>query len=166
MQYFEDSAKNKYELSLTIGDVLRVKKASEGKYDLFEPQKEYEPGVKLMGITQSDFEALFEVLWYLIEPQAIEKKITAEQFGKLMAAECLFAAQVAFTEEWTDFFRQLQRPEMVATLEKTAKLMGVAKAKITAGLNGTTMQEIETLAETKMDKVLSDSLGSLREQLV
>lgn len=165
MQFFQDSAGNKYELTLTIGDVLRVKKASGGKYDLFEPQKEYEPGMTLMGIVQADFEAFFEVFWHLIEPQAIEKNITAVQFGKLMAADCLFAAQVAFAEEWTLFFQNLQRPEIVATLEKTARLMGVAKAKLKAGMNSQQMQEIEALAETKMDKALNDSLGSLREQL-
>jgi hypothetical protein len=60
----------------------------------------------------------WELLWHLITPQAAERNITADQFGKLMAANCLADARRLFFEEWADFFRQLHRPDKAATVEK------------------------------------------------
>ena len=170
MRKFKDSSKKEWELSLTAGDMTRVKTASEGRFNLFDPDSK--PGgscgdrtiAEVLNCEQTaDYETLWEVLYLLIEPQASERQVTAEAFGKSMTPDCLIVAQAALQKEWADFFRQLQRPDKALPLEKLAEwtLLALQKAKKAEPL----IAEMDAQIDAAMDARLKDSFGSLQEKL-
>lgn len=169
MRFFKDSSDSKWEISLPIGTVLRVKASSEGRFDLFEPWKDH-GGKPLQEVLWENLGELYELLWYIVEPQAEAKRITAAQFGELVAADCLISARFAFFEEWRDFFHHLQRPNIAAALEKTVKYQAEMLKLVTAKLTDPKLAEVDAKVTAKMQSVLNksfgDSLASLDSILV
>jgi hypothetical protein len=95
---FQDQSDAKWQIDLAFGQVMRVKVASEGRFNLLEPRD-------LADRLAQDEAEFWELLWYLVEPQARERGTSAEQFGRAMAADCLHEARRQFFAEWDDFFR-------------------------------------------------------------
>jgi len=159
MREFKDSKNGTWEIALPFGAVARVKNASEGKFDLLEPMKD-----SLAERLNRNFGEFWEMLWHLVEPQARAKGIGAEQFGELMAADCIHDAHAKFFKEWADFFHGLQRKEVAIALE----MMATINAKAIQELNARTKQEtkgLEEHAEKKIAEVLNKEFGKLRELL-
>ncbi|WP_425618029.1 hypothetical protein NA78x_001722 [Anatilimnocola sp. NA78] len=145
---------------------MRVAQASENKFDLLEPM-ENDLAAKLNNICKPKF--FWEMLWYLIEPQAIEKKISAEQFGKLMAGACLREAKDKFFLEWADFFRQLQQEEMATALETLVELEAMRISEVSKHLKETGIigKAKEAIREEliKRSGKLQESLESTRDPI-
>src|SRR4051812_12966420 len=115
MMKFQDSAGGWWDLDTTIGNVMRLKTASKGRFDLFEPKSDLDG--KPLGEQLDENDGLFwEMLCQLVEPQVLEKQLTIEKFGKLLAADCWPIARKNFFEAWIDFFHKLQRPDKALPL--------------------------------------------------
>ena len=158
MREFKDSSGQAWKLDLPIGTVARLKTASEGGFNLFDPT----PYCEKLATDEGYF---WELLWHLIEPEATERKVTAEQFGKLMAADCLLAARRLFFSEWLDFFQKLGRLDKAAVVQKVAEYLDKAMALTQAKLASPEMSQIDQLVEHRMQTSLNDSFGKLRASL-
>lgn len=156
MRQFKDSGEKIYDIDLSIGNVMRVKAASSGRFNLFEPQSQVDGATLLEAI--DDLPTFWELLTYLVAPD------DPAAFGKAMAGRCLIAAHAAFLEEWRDFFHQLQQPQHAAVLEKTVKYRAIAleltEAKLAQMLPG-----LDEQVTAKMEAAASDWLGSSRDKL-
>src|SRR5687767_15699520 len=100
MQQFKDSTGGTWEIGLPIGEVSRIRTQSEARFDLWDPAKD-----DFANQLANEMPLFWELLWFIVEPQATAKQVAAEDFGKAMAAECLYDAQKRFFSEWHDFFR-------------------------------------------------------------
>lgn len=165
MQTFKDSEDRQWTIDLPIGAVLRIKAASEGKFNLLDPSHKCGDVSQLDIVDGFDhLEVFWELLWHLIEPAAKEASVTAEEFGKAMGAEQLLDARVAFANEWRVFFQNLQRVDAATALEKNAKYHAKARqmveAKLTAALTG-----IDERMEQAMQTSLNKASGNLQESL-
>ena len=160
MQKFRDTTGKTWEIDLPIGEVVRIRQASEGRFNLWEPTKD-----NLGDRLANDIPLFWELLWYIVEPQAEEAKITAKEFGKAVAAECLYEAQRKFFDEWHDFFLRLQRPDLAAVLEKLSKYRAKALELVKAKLATGELDQIDPKVEAKLQATLNESFGKLRERL-
>lgn len=158
MKKFQDKEGGSWEISLTIGDIFRVKEASEGKFDLFEPTKEV-GGVPLGQLLDENDGVFWELLCYLVEPQVLAKNITLKQFGQLLAADCWPVARRVFFEAWVDFFQSLQRPDKALPLEKLAKYQAKALELVKAKLADQRLKDLDPKVYAKMESVLNKSFG-------
>jgi hypothetical protein len=154
MREFKDKTGQAWPIDLTIGCVLRVKQA-DSRFNLLEPDG-------LADKLASDELLFWELLWHVVAPQASERKISAEQFGELLAADCLFHARRLFFEEWSDFFRQLRRPDKATAVEKITQHMAKAMELVTAKISGPEMTELDQAIEARMTRTLNESFGELR----
>lgn len=159
MQEFRDKTGQAWKIDLPIGEVTRIRKA-DARFNLWEPTKE-DLAQKLF----DDLPLFWELLWQVVEPQAVVRNITAEQFGESVAAECLIDAQKKFFDEWRDFFHRLQRPDLATVLEKLAKYQAKAMELVKAKLGNGAMTGLDERVEAKMQATLNERFGKLRESL-
>jgi hypothetical protein len=181
MKKFQDSQGGAWEIDLTIGNVFRVKDASEGRFDLFEPTKPVD-GVPLGQLLDESDSVFWELLCHLVEPQLLLKDSTTKTvpimkdgeqigtekrgdfnaFGILLAADCWHVARRKFFEEWVDFFQSLQRPDKALPLEKLAKYQAKALELVKAKLTDQRLQDLDPKVYAKMASALNRSFsGSL-----
>lgn len=159
MRQFKDKEAAAWTIDLTIGTVARVKATSEGRFNLIDPAPQ------LADALARDELTFWELLWHLVEPQAQQRNVSAEAFGQAMAADCLHHARRLFFEEWTDFFRQLHRPDKQAVVEKAAQYLAKAMELTHAKLASPEMNELDRLVEQRMQASLNASFGKLRASL-
>jgi len=155
VRIFKDKTGATWSIDLTIGDVLRVKAASEGRFNLLDPAHE------LAAQLAADVLTFWELLWHLVEPQAAARETSAERFGDAMAASCLLAARQALFAEWSDFFRQLHRPDLVGVVELAAQGAQMAIDATAARLDSDQTRELLATLQTQLD---SSSATPLKEQ--
>lgn len=170
MKRFVDKLEDSWTLDLTFGAIARVKDLSEGKYDILKPERtiehpDFDKPVSLQMLLMLDFPSLWEVLFMIVEPQAIERKITAQQFAERMNPSTLIAAREALRQEWRDFFRSLQRPDQALALEKIGKWMAEAERKLTEAMRNPAIDEMDAKVTSEMDATLASSFGNLRASL-
>lgn len=177
MKKFKDKEGGSWEFPLTIGDVFRVKEASEGRFDLFEPSKEVD-GTPLAQLLDESDGAFWELLCYLLEPQVRANKATSrvgpkedervadfELFGQLLAADCWPVCRRLFFETWCDFFQSLQRPDKALPLEKMAKYQAKALELVKAQIAHPRLTELDPKVYAKMQSALSKSFGASLDSL-
>jgi hypothetical protein len=178
MQKFTDKEGHEWEIELTYGDVLRIKDESKDKFDLAEP-KANDLGKRL----DEDLALFWELLWFIVQPQAAlvmptvrELKlrgnndaipsmpgITAAEFGRRMAADCLVAADRAFRQEWRDFFHHLQRPEKAAALDALNLIHEATFRKVREKFeNSRALQTLEEKVSAKVDQILTKPFEDLQ----
>lgn len=160
MKKFQDKNGGDWKIELTIGLVQRVKNESEGRFNLYEPGGKV-GDVPLQQLLYDEPGDFWELLWYLVEPQATAKEIDASQFGELLAAECLISAQTAFFSEWRDFFQSLQRPDKAAALEKLVKFQIKARQLVELKLQDPRINELEKKTEERMQSTLNSAFSAL-----
>lgn len=110
---FKDNKGDEWEIALPFGTIMRVRKASDGKFDLLDPFTN-----DLQGRLHADLVEFWDLLQIITEPQAEARGINAEGFGLRMASNCLLDAMRAFFAEWIEFFRASQRPDVGEALAK------------------------------------------------
>lgn len=152
MRSFTDKTGRKWDIDLPWGVVDAIKKANPA-FNLLN----HELAEKLW----EDEGEFFELLWLLVEDQAIAAGINAKDFGKAIAAKCLFDAKRAFFDEWRDFFLELQRPDKAMALEKLAELQTVALEAWEAQKNAPVLKEFSSRARQHVSTRLSKAFGDL-----
>lgn len=164
MARFNDSGGNSWELSLTIGAVARVRSATNKRIDLLRPDSDVD-GRKLFDVLFDDPVEAWGVLWAIIEPQAIERGVTAEQFGELMAADCMLVAQEALLEVWQDFFRQSQRADEAAALGLMIRAKKRIRTQLVEKIKQLDVTTAERAIETKIETAIGEAFGALQGSL-
>lgn len=164
MKKFQDKEGGSWEVDLTIGTIFRVKDASQGRFDLFEPTKEVD-GVPFGQLLDENDGVFWELLCHLIEPQVLAKTLTLKEFGHLLAADCWPVAHRVFFEAWCDFFQSLQRPDKALPLEKLAKYQAKALELVKAKLADQRLKDLDPKVFAKMESVLNKSFGDSLDSL-
>ena len=159
MSFFKDKAGTSWEIDLTIGAAIRIKRA-DSRFNLLDPSKD-----NLHERLHLDLGEFWEFLWALIEPQAIAKQIDAEKFGEMMTPECLMLAQGEFFKDWALFLRGLQRIHEAVAIEKLGAYQKKAVQLVTAKLEGQEMATMDAEVERKMNETLNKSFGSFQALL-
>lgn len=162
MQEFRDKTGRKWQIDLNFGAVLRIKSASGGKFNLLDDGKG-----NLGQTLWADLGELYEVLWYLVEPQASKRSppVTADEFGEALAAECIIEARQKFFTEYIEFFQSLQRPETAMVLEKMLELNRRTGKLTLAKMTEAMSEEQLAKAMAKIEKAANLAFGSFRESL-
>jgi hypothetical protein len=160
MQEFKDKEGKAWQITMNMGDVLRVKARTEGRINLFKSDMDVD-GIPLIKAVDSDELLLYEIVYCLVEPQAQAANINGEAFAMRMEMENFVSARIAFQLAWSDFFRRLQRPDLAAALEMMAEVNAMALEKITAQLKTVNLAEVKAKVSQAMDAHLSKSAGSL-----
>lgn len=109
MRQFKDLKGRAWDITITVGDVARVKGAIG--VDLNKAA-----GGKLIADLADDMAQFCGVLWALLEPQARAANVTPEEFGASMAGASIDAATDAFLEELVDYFPLAKRRVLAAAM--------------------------------------------------
>ena len=155
---------------LTIGAVLRVKRDSDGRFNLLEPGEAFASNGNgkpraLFEVLQFDVVEFWETLAHLLAPEIADRGLTAATFGELLAGDALVEAQDLFFIEWQSFFRQLRRPDQAVAMEKLASYKAKAVGLMKARIAGPELQRMDMLVNDKIETILNDSFGSLAASL-
>lgn len=158
MATFEDRERQEWTIELPFGEILRIKAASEGKFDLLDPHS-----TKLAERLDDDLLLFWELLAHLTHRQQLARGIDAEAFGLLMTGDCLLYAQRSFFREWSDFFRQLQRHDIAVALETIARLKEKTIEKIRHKIESSEeLKQLDQRASKKIDRLLTSAFSDLR----
>lgn len=155
---FKDSTDRKWNIELPFGEAKRVKHESEGRFDLLDSKE-------LPKLLQEDLAEFWELLWHVIEPQAVAAGIGAEQFGKEMTPALVMEARDQFFKVWADFFRSLRREEVAIALEKMAAYTVQGIEMVRQKLSPEQLLEVDTKTLAKMQTKLNEEFGNLLASL-
>lgn len=164
MQKFTDRDGREWQIDLTIGNVLHVKRHSGDQFDLFDPTKDLN-GQPLQVVLMSDLPMFWELLWLLVDCQATKAGVTVQQFGMAMAADCLVEAQQKFFDEWRDFFHSLRRPDAALSVEAQAKTLATAVRLVTARVSQIDRTKLESQIETAVAQAANAAFGKVQASL-
>lgn len=142
MKTFKDLKDRKYNLTITVGAVKRVRRALD--LDITDLGKD-----GFIGKIQDNPELMVDMFWILLEKQAAKIKWTnednedvvgvdEEEFGEGFAGNAIDDAIKAFNEEIVDFFPEKKRQATRILFEKQAALMEKGFEKI-----GKDIQELD-----------------------
>lgn len=164
MKTFHDSQKMAWMIDLNFGTMQRLKALGWNLLDL-EAKRQTDSGneATVQEILETDPLSVFEVLWLIVEPQAKELQISAEEFGQRMAADCLANAQDALLGEIVDFFQSLRRYDVAKAVEKSLQIRQMAARKIKAKL--AKVDEMDGEIEKRIDGALNESFSTLQGEL-
>lgn len=122
MQTFKDKRGRMWNIDIDAVQIARIAHDSEGRWDM----------QKVLECTDAsateDLCDVYELLWYVIKPQAEERQITAEQFAiDITDALGLFLirARHAFWQSWADYFptNDPKRLALLKLIETSRKLV-------------------------------------------
>lgn len=162
---FNDASGKAWAIDINFGAVLRVKKGSEGKYDLLAPEALVAEDRTLCELLRDDYEAFFDVVWCLIAPQAEAAGYSPSDLAEKLPAETIAKMHVDFGKEWEDFFRSLNRPEKAEAVRAVWALHQAAAKAILKQLQSPEYQRLQNKALEKLDQALNNFCGSLEERL-
>jgi hypothetical protein len=150
MKVFTDNAGRPWTVTVNVNTIKRVR-ALAG-VDLLEVL-----GGDLLERLIADPVLLCDVVYAACKPEADEKKVTDEDFGRAMAGDAIEQATKALLDELVSFSPSRQaRDNLTRILETTWRLVDRAQDLIAAKLAS---GEIEQRAEAALTR-LNDSSGS------
>lgn len=165
MRNFKDKSGQDWTIELTFGAVLRVKSLSDNRFDLLRPEqaiKHPDFGDTVLQVAiLLDLPTFWEVLYFCVAPQCVERNISTEAFGELMAADCLIAARAAFRQEWQDFFLHLQRPDQAKALEKLGQWMEAGMKTLAEVTAKADLSSLDRKVLGTMNSILNRTSGNL-----
>ena len=165
MREFKDRNGSSWQIDITFGSVLRVKEASEGLFNLLDPESLVDNRPLRAIILQEevgDWGLTHSLLWRLCEAQAGARTppVTREMFMDLVPVEQIVIAAAELKREWAAFFRLLQRHDIAMGLEQAAKTQDKAVAMVK-----TKLETIEPQIDAKLDAALKSSCGNWEASL-
>ena len=143
MKTFTDNAKRQWNISVTIDAVKRVKSLLD--VDLMEAATG-----KLIQELSDNPVLLCDVIYCIVKPQADEKNITDEEFGKAMAGDAIDQATSAFLEDLVNFFPSRKRGMLQKVLLKLKNLEAIATEVVNKRLDS---PELETRMRAELESI-------------
>ncbi|MCA9249809.1 MAG: hypothetical protein KDA54_01625 [Phycisphaerales bacterium] len=153
MKTFNDQSGNTWTVQINVNAIKRVRDLLDvNLLDIVEG--------KLIDRLIGDPILLCDVLYVLCKPEADERNITDEQFGRAMAGDAIEHATKAVLEELVGFSpNPRDRATMTKVLEKTWQVMDKARDMIEAKLDS---GELDRIAEQAL-QTANDSFGPAPE---
>lgn len=154
MQPFHDAEGREWKLSMTVPGIERVLKATGLNIvnplapKVGAPQHE-QPDI--LTLLLNDVVLFSKVLGALLARQFEKAEVKPEDFAEALDTAALGAAWQAFREEWNDFFRSRNQPEMISLLDQQAKNQGTQ-----AGAMTTYADEAANISMKKIEKKLGE----------
>ena len=143
MKTFTDNAGRSWDISVTVDAIKRVRSLLD--VDLMEAA-----AGKLIQQLADNPVLLCDVIYCIVKPQADEKEITDEAFGKAMAGDAIDQATSAFLEDLVNFF-PIQRREMLQkVLVKLKNLEAIAAEVVNKRLDS---PELETQMRAELESI-------------
>ena len=149
---FFDKENRTWDLRISVSTIRRVRVACKvNLYDALEGE--------LMIQLGQDPVLFADVLWAIVEPQAIAANVTDDQFGDALLGEAIDLASKAFIEGLTGFFgRPGQRALLKGMAEKTERAMAAAEQISHQRLSDL---DVEKMVQEEVDRIeLSRQSGS------
>ena len=143
MKTFTDNANRQWNVSVTVDAVKRVKSLLD--VDLMDAA-----AGKLIQQLSDNPVLLCDVIYCVIKPQADEKDITDEDFGKAMAGDAIDQATSAFLEELVNFFPSRKREMLQKVLVKLENLQAIAAEVIHKRLDS---PQLETQMRAELESI-------------
>ena len=119
MKTFTDNANRSWNISVTVDAVKRVRSLLD--VDLTEAA-----AGKLIQELSDNPVLLCDVIYCIIKPQADEKDISDEDFGRAMAGDAIDQATTAFLEDLVNFFPSRKKEMLAKVLVKLKNLEAIA----------------------------------------
>ena len=143
MKTFKDNQGRKWTVTINVSAIKRVR--AELDMDLLEAIEG-----KLLERMVGDPILLCDILYVLVKPEADEKGITDEDFGRAMAGDAIDAACQAFIGELVDFFPKGRREVLTEAVAKVRQI----EAKVLSR----TMQRLQTVeVDALIEKALAEA---------
>jgi hypothetical protein len=142
MKAFNDTKNRRWDLSLSIATVKRVRNLTD--VDLLSILDKPE----LLSDLASDPVQLVDVLYIIVKPQADAINVTDEQFGESLDGESIEKATECFLEALVDFFPGARRATLKRVLDRANQFHQKSEATLTAAL-----------ADGSIDKAIDDAIG-------
>jgi hypothetical protein len=144
MKAFNDTKNRRWDLSLSINTVKRVRNLTD--VDLLSILDKPE----LLSDLASDPVRMVDVFYVIIKPQADALNVNDEQFGESLDGEAIEKATECFLEALVDFFPGARRATLKRVLDRANQFHRNAEAQLTAAL-----------ADGSIDKAIDDAIGGV-----
>ena len=135
MQIFKDNKGREWVVEITVSTINRIK-------DLTGVNILETDAIKTLG---GDILQLVNVLYAIVQPQAMKDGITDEQFGEALGGDSIDAASEAFMTEYVGFFPRRKRSLLQTALDKQREIEGRAMDAIKAKLDKAVELQLEQL---------------------
>lgn len=152
MKTFRTSDKAEWQLSLTVSAAKRAKDLA--KIDLLALEQGDPPLLSRLG---TELMLVCEAVYAIVQPQAKERNLDAEQFGELFDSAVIQAAVAAFWEELIDFFLKLGRTDTVTAIRAQMKVVELTVAGVDARLEAIDLESLVSQALGSSSTKLPDS---------
>ncbi len=116
MHKFKDTAGREWTVEINVSAVKRVRKLLD--VDLLKVLDKEPDGGTLLGRLGSDLALLVDVLFALLKPDADERNVGDEDFGRAFSGDVILAARTAFLGALTDFFPDQRARTLLAEVLK------------------------------------------------
>ena len=143
MKTFTDNAGRSWDINVTVDAVKRVRSLLD--VDLMEAA-----AGKLIQQLADNPVLLCDVIYCIVKPQADEKEITDEDFGKAMAGDAIDQATTAFLEDLVNFFPSRKREMLQKVLVKLKNLEAIAAEVVNKRLDS---PELETQMRAELESI-------------
>ena len=143
MKTFTDNAGRSWNISVTVDAIKRVRSLLD--VDLMEAA-----AGKLIQQLADNPVLLCDVIYCIVKPQADEREITDEDFGKAMAGDAIDQATSAFLEDLVNFFPSRKREMLQKVLVKLKNLEAIAAEVINKRLDS---PELETQMRAELESI-------------
>lgn len=157
---FNDLKQRTWSIDLHAGCLMRMKAAG---FNLFSPLLPRDlQGAQPQPLYYellTDDAVLLELLWTLLEPQAVPAGVVQAAFYDGLSAGVITTARDAFEEEWRDFFRQRRQTQTLAQMDQLLKMAAQA-VELEADLMGQAMTAEMAKARQKLTASLTGSVNA------
>lgn len=123
----------RWRISLTLGDLRRLR--TDAGIDLLRLDERPAPEAPPLAFRlRTDPILVGEILWHCLADQIAAANLTEADFCRSMDGAALAGAFAALSAALLDFFHDLNRPDLVETVQTTARLVALATDQATKTL--------------------------------
>ena len=136
MQVFKDANGRDWEVVLNVFQMKRVRAAlGVDLINVIELDKDGQVRVDMIDRIANDPCLLVDILWVLVQDQAMRSGVTDEQIGTALAGDAIEGAAKAFLDELVDFFPGAKRLFLAKAVGLARKFGGELKEALEKALD-------------------------------
>lgn len=144
MAFFEDKNGKRYNVAITIGSLLRVKRMTG--FDLMKLIDFADDGKKIAEQFSDDLELVVNTMYALVSDQCEAAGMTDVQFGESLTGDSIEAGLEAIFRALTDFSPAPRR----RVLEKILRMMELKKKRLNQELD-----KLEAIPDEELEKAFN-----------